>query len=177
MYWLLFDFGGKLFSLTPHIYYLAHSHLPFASTLLKLLFLRAQWLSGGQIDTHRHLSAEFDTADYNSFLKHAALCGFCDFLAPSFLPTPLSSLRFLCWIVPFCWTCKCWSSLRLDHKLLLFPVYILFLDVLIPMELKCCVSSDNYQVYVSSLALSYEQQLVYPNTHFMSPPECPTDIS
>lgn len=76
------------FSLIPHIYYLAHSHFPFAYTLLKLLFSRSlvafRWP-----DQSLHLSAEFDTMDYNSFLKHAALCGFCDFLAPSFLTTPI----------------------------------------------------------------------------------------
>lgn len=39
-----------------------------------------------------------------------------------------------------------------------FATYILFLGGLIPMTLKCHISSDNYQMYVSSPSLMSEPQ-------------------
>lgn len=115
---VLFCWGEELFVSASHLMFTTQ---PFPIWLLHTtetpLLKVTWWFWCGHIHLHLELPAESGTADYTSVLKHATLWTLW-FLAPSFLPTPLSTpSSFLCWILLFCWNSQCWTSLRLDRSL------------------------------------------------------------
>lgn len=156
--WFLFVLLGEgvSFCVTPYIFS-ALSGLASAYTLLNHLFSRSPVVFMWPPWSSSWPSRRMWYCWLYLLLEPCSFLWTRWFLAPCFLPTPLlTPSSFLCWILFFCWTCQYWTSLRLDHGYPLFPLFILFLRVIIPRTLKCHMFSDNYQIYVSSPALSSE---------------------